>query len=287
MTDAVCLTTTLNGAWHGHSGTAPCPVCQAERRRDQHALSLSNSADDHLLVYCHKSGCGFREILQVAGLPTASFHPDPATQREAAAKQVAHAAIQRDKAVRLWESSCAIRGTKGEAHLRGRGITCTLPETLRWVADTWHPPSARYLSVLVAKLSTGGVHRTFFERSGQRVSSSAKMMLGPCAGGAVHLTKGAGSLVIAEGIETALSLACGLLDSPATIWAALSTSGMKALHLPDLPGKLIVAADGDAPGRDAARILAQRAVALGWDVFMLPAPDGADWNDVLQGKVAA
>ena len=62
---------------------------------------------------------------------------------------------------------------------------------------------------------------------------------------------------------------------------------MKALSLPEQPGKLIVAADGDAPGHEAAHVLAERASILGCEVFMLPAPDGADWNDVLLGKVAA
>jgi DNA primase len=95
-------------------------------------------------------------------------------------------------------------------------------------------------------------------------------------------------LWIAEGIETALSLLSGLLSGPATVWAALSTSGIKALHLPPDPAKLIIATDGDAPGREAGNVLASRASALGWKVSLLPAPDGSDWNDVLQsGERAA
>ncbi len=43
----------------------------------------------------------------------------------------------------------------------------------------------------------------------------------------------------------------------------------------------------DAPGRDAAQSLARRAQALGWQVMMLPAPEGFDWNDVLLGKAVA
>ena len=94
-------------------------------------------------------------------------------------------------------------------------------------------------------------------------------------------------MVVGEGIETALSLASGLLRGPATIWAALSTSGMRGLHLPTKPGRLIIAADGDKPGHDAAHALATRAHGLGWQVSLLPAPEGRDWNDILQGKVAA
>ena len=49
----------------------------------------------------------------------------------------------------------------------------------------------------------------------------------------------------------------------------------------------MVANDGDRAGREAAHALAQRADALGWRVSLMPAPEGQDWNDVLQGRAAA
>ena len=94
----------------------------------------------------------------------------------------------------------------------------------------------------------------------------------------------AGPLVVAEGIETALSLASGLLRTPATIWAALSTSGIRGLNLSLTASRLTIAPDGDKPGREAANALAERAHALGWQVSLLPAPDGRDWNDILTKK---
>jgi hypothetical protein len=109
-------------------------------------------------------------------------------------------------------------------------------------------------------------------------------MLGPTAGGSVRLSFGSGPLVVAEGVETGVSLLCGLLGEPATVWAALSTSGMRGLRLPSNPGRLIIAPDGDLPGCEAARALAERADALGWHVSLLPAPQGSDWNDVLTGR---
>lgn len=139
----------------------------------------------------------------------------------------------------------------------------------------------------MAEVSTGAVHRTFFERSGERITSNAKMMQGPCAGGAVTLCEAEGPLVVCEGIETGLSLCSGLLSGPATVWAALSAPGMKALNLPEEAGKLIVATDGDAAGEDAGRVLASIAHARGWKVSILPAPIGRDWNDILRGRNAA
>ena len=132
------------------------------------------------------------------------------------------------------------------------------------------------------------VHRTYLraDGAGKAAIDPAKAMLGAVAGGAVRLTQAQGPLVVAEGIETALSLASGLLRGPATIWAALSTSGVRALCLPPEPGRLIIAPDGDAPGRAAANDLAERAQATGWAVSLLPAPEGRDWNDFLMMKAA-
>ena len=99
----------------------------------------------------------------------------------------------------------------------------------------------------------------------------------------MRLSEGPGPLVVGEGIETAASLACGLLRAPVVAWAALSASGMAALRLPPDPGRLTIAPDGDAPGRKAARGLAERAHALGWQVGILDPGDGLDWNDHLRG----
>ena len=284
--DAQNLTTGLGGEWRGHCGLAPCPICQIERRADQRGLSI-RSEGGTLLAFCHKSGCDFREILRAAGPPRDALRMDPNAARETDAKREAYAAEQRTKARRLWASCKPLPGTKGEAYLRGRGITCPLPPSLGWVVEAFHAPSARWLSAMVGDVSTGGVHRTYFEKSGARVRNNPKMMQGPCAGGAVVLSEVPGPLVVCEGIETGLSLLSGFLSGPATVWAALSTSGMKTLELPQAAGRLVITADGDTPGKEAANALAIRATELGWKVSLLPAPDGRDWNDVLMTKGGA
>lgn len=113
------------------------------------------------------------------------------------------------------------------------------------------------------------------------------MMLGATSGGAVRLSEGTVRLVIAEGIESALSLLCGLLTGPANVWASLSTSGMRALLLPEKAGHVVIAGDGDQPGREAGAALAARAHALGWQVSLIDPGTGADFNDVLTGKAVA
>lgn len=281
------LASDLGGTWHRYYGVAPCPVCQPERRRDQNALTIT-AKDEKLLLHCKKSGCEFRSILTAAGIIPGQLSTDAQFQAEADHQREARLDRQRERARHILKSSVNIRGTAGEAYFRGRGITCALPGSLRWLNETFHGPTGQNCGAIVAEVTpTGGVHRTFFDKGGQRLPRSAKLMLGPCSGGAVRLSDGAEGLVVCEGIETGLSLLSGLLSGPHTVWAALSTSGMKGLHLPKSGGKLIIASDGDDAGRDAAMALARRAYASDWHVALMEAPEGKDWNDVLRREVAA
>ena len=51
---------------------------------------------------------------------------------------------------------------------------------------------------------------------------------------------------------------------------------MRGLALPPVAGHLTIASDGEQAGREAANALAARANDLGWQVTLLPAPDGLD-----------
>lgn len=289
MTDARTLTIELSGKWHGRYGVAPCPVCQSARRKEQNALTLSDG-DNRLLVHCKKSSCDFRDIATAAGIMDGTYTPpDPALHAQREAMRRAEAAKRLRQAKAIWSEAQPISGTVAEAYLRGRCITCALPNTLRYHPAAWHGATAKRLPALVALVDGGdgfAVHRTYLRPDGLGKADvePAKAMLGATSGGAVRVTEGDGPLVITEGVETALSLASGLLPAPVTVWAALSTSGMQNLRLPPDLGRLMIAPDGDKPGRKAANTLAERAHALGWDVSLLPAPDGRDWNDFLTMK---
>tara|TARA_R110000796_G_scaffold65477_3_gene151222 strand:- start:4081 stop:4962 length:882 start_codon:yes stop_codon:yes gene_type:complete len=291
MTDVRTISIALSGKWHGQYGTAPCPVCQPERRHDQNALSLKGG-DKGILAFCHKSGCQFRDIAASLGLAPGTINrSDPEFFKQRERDRKAEAGKRSRQAQAVWAETQPITGTIAEIYLRGRGITCALGDTLRFHPAAWHGATAKRIPALVARIegSDGfAIHRTYLQSDGHGKANiaPAKVMLGAMAGGAVRLTEGVGPLVVAEGIETALSLSSGLLGHPATIWAALSTSGMCGLRLPALPGRLTIAADGDAAGRKAAHGLAYRASAVGWAVSLLTAPDGRDWNDILIMKGA-
>lgn len=292
MSDARTITAELRGKWFGRYGLAFCP---AHHNTKTPALSLSDGRKG-LLARCH-AGCPFAAIaaaLRGLGLMEgggAYVAPDPHTAAARRAVERAEAAKRAAQAFALWREAQPIGGTLAERYLRGRGVTCPLPETLRFAPSCWHATARRLpaMVALVEGVESFAVHRTYLraDGSGKADVERAKAMLGAVTGGAVRLCGGTGPLVVAEGIETGLSLASGLLRAPATIWAALSTSGMRGLALPPLPARLTLASDGDDPGRAAAHALATRASGLGWRVSLLPAPDGRDWNDVLQKKGAA
>ncbi len=287
MTDAITLTIAIEGKWFGAYGTAPCPVCQPEKRKDQNALTLRDGHDGRLLLHCKKSDCAFLDVLAAAGLrPGGYTPPDAATIARRRAEEEADAARRGEQAKRLWREAVPITGTLAETYLRGRGITCDLPSSLRFHPDCWHGPTAKRYPAMVAEVQGTeffAVHRTYLRADGTGKANIAppKAMLGSTRGGAVRLADGPQRLVVGEGIESTLSLASGILEGPAAIWAALSTSGLRGLCLPAQPGRLTIAFDGDYAGREAAHDLAARADPLGWRVDFLDPGTGRDFNDIL------
>lgn len=284
------ITQALNGRWFGGYGLAFCP---SHNNRRTPALSLKDGVDGILLAHCH-AGCAFSEVLDaLKGMGLIEGRSDwrPPEPGELATQQLLANAEAKKKAgiaKALWDECLPIAGTLGETYLRGRAITCELPETLRFHPAIKHP-CGRYFPAMVAEVEGANrfaVHRTFLGEIGKAHVAPNKMALGATRGGAVRLSDGRGPLVVCEGVETGLSLSCGLLRGPATIWAGIG-SGMKSIQLPELPGRLVIASDGDEPGQRASATLATRASALGWNVSLLPAPIGRDWNDVLQAEVAA
>ena len=83
------------------------------------------------------------------------------------------------------------------------------------------------------------------------------------------------------------------LGADAPVWACLSTSGMRALEIPDTVRELIIAGDHDAqargrdgkwrqPGDDAARALVGRLEGTGVVVRIADPGRGRDFNDLPQ-----
>ena len=295
MAGARRIALALGGRWHGGYGTARCPTHDDRRP----SLSLTDGDDGRLLARCH-AGCEWPAILDaLRGLGlveggAGGRPPDPHVSAEHERKARADVARRAAWAERCWREARPIAGTPAERYLRERGITAPLGGALRFHPACRHGRTARRWPAMVARVEGAdgfAVHRTYLSPDGTEKApvEPARMMLGATAGGAVGLLGGHRRLVVAEGVETALSLASGLLDGPMSLWAALSAPGMAALRLPPLVAgaELVVACDGDRTGRKAAHALAQRAAAQGWRVLRADPGDGLDFNDMLRAEVTA
>jgi len=193
----------------GRSGLAFCPAHPNTRTP---ALSVKDGHDGKLLVHCF-AGCSGADVLaalRARGLleGRSDWKPDPQKAEQHKAEKEADDRRRIELARRRWFEAGPIVETLAEKYLRARGITCDLPPTLRFHPTCWHGPTATMVPAMVAALSIGrkvvGVHRTYLAEPGAKAfGKESKMMLGRCAGGAVRLSGGAGSLVVAEGVETA------------------------------------------------------------------------------------
>jgi putative DNA primase/helicase len=258
--------------------------------------SLSITATDgKVLVRCH-AGCEQHRViaaLRAHGLwrDAGPCSPNASSLRSCISNAPRRGYDSRTQAaLRLWRATIPSPGSLVETYLAARNIVIPIPNVLRFHAAMNHPGGQRCPAMvgLVTRGTDGApmaVHRTFLarDRGSKAPIEPAKMMLGPCRGGAVCLGPVGDRLMIAEGIETALS-AMQATGQPA--WAALSTSGLRTLDLPADVGDVVVLADGDEPGEAAARDAGRRWKREGRRVRIARPPRGFDFNDVLKGRTS-
>ena len=104
------------------------------------------------------------------------------------------------------------------------------------------------------------------------------------AGACIPLAASRGGVLgIAEGIETAVAASVG---SGLPVVAAYCANALSGFHWPRDIDRLVIFADNDPAGQQAAAALAQRANKAGINNKTLtPSRPGADWADVwLEGK---
>jgi putative DNA primase/helicase len=148
-------------------------------------------------------------------------------------------------------------------------------------AFTYHPAMVARVDDPRGELAT--MHRTYLSLDGHKahVPTPKKLMSpavpGATHGGAIRLYAPAETLAVTEGIETALAVRCA---TGLPVWAAVSAGGMARLIVPEEVRLVVICADHDPAGLDAARTLARRLLAEQRRVKILtPDTPGADWAD--------
>lgn len=278
----------------GRRATIPGP---GHSRRDR-SLSLSLTGDgSRVLWQSFASDLRHPEVMDYLGIePDASAKATPAERAKERALRT-YERRKREQADRalcqhIWGGVERIDGGPVEAYLWGRGLVAD------GISDIgYHPAAPRFKEpkdgqpipthpamVALVRDAAGraqALHLTYLkpDGSGKAFGDRSRLMFGAVAGCAVHLGQPSdGVLAVGEGIET-----CGAYSTlkGITTWAALSTSGLKNFVLPTQIKRLIIAADADKGGLDAAYALGERARRR-CDVEIHPAPEGQDWSDVLQ-----
>ncbi|CAJ3219926.1 DUF7146 domain-containing protein [Burkholderia pseudomallei] len=256
-------------AWR-HYGTGNyricCPVCGRGERDKTLGLTVDESGAG--VAHCFR--CAFTESYRAA---RGAHLPMPSKPRIKATVPSAKHDTLSDYGHDLWNACRAVSGD-ALAYLSAR--RCRIPPAdgdLRWHPSLKHP--ADYAGPALVGLVTHAVtrepmtlHKTWIRTDGRKADvAPPRLLLGGHrkAGGVIRLwpdeavTSGLG---VAEGVETALSLAHGY----APVWACIDAGNLKAL--PVLAGieSLTVAADDDPAGKAAAAACAQRWSNAGREV---------------------
>ncbi|QGZ61079.1 DUF7146 domain-containing protein [Paraburkholderia acidisoli] len=257
-----------------------CPACgRGDRDRN---LGLTIEANGNGVCHCFR--CAYTEHFHPGFGSRPMLNSQPRAKPNAPTK---HEYLS-EYGQALW-AKCEPLSGEASAYLTAR--RCRIPPNdgdLRWHPSLKHPSGhiGPCMIALVTDALTGSalsLHRTWIQSNGHKAAIDApRMLLGGHRkkGGVIRLwpddavTNGLG---IAEGIETALSLAWA--HSP--VWACIDAGNLAAL--PPLFGleTLYVAVDNDAAGQNAALTCAQNFDEAGIGVF-LTQQTANDLNDLLK-----
>jgi putative DNA primase/helicase len=285
---AAIIAKALGGRKLGSGWTAPCPAHDDRIP----SLSIRDGDDSKVLVCCH-AGCEQADVIAALHSRGLWDQRENRSFSRTAPRVAANDRLDRDdqkrteRALAMWQSSTSARNTLVETYLVSRGLHIP-PPALRFHHGLKHPSGTIWpaMVALVQRGSDGApiaIHRTFLARDGigKAPIKPEKMMYGPCRGGAVQLAAPGDVLMVGEGIETCLAV---MQATGHPTWAALSTSGLRALNLPEELHDVIVLADGDDSGEAAAHECAWRWKREGRRVRIARPPWGMDFNDLLIGR---
>lgn len=254
------------------------------------SVSLLETEDGRVLIHCFSPRDDWRAVR--AELADLDLLDESEQDEHASASEpvVRLQGEQRDedrraRVLRLWEESAAVAGTVGERYLRARAIEGELPglDVLRFHPRMTSLDDRERRPALVAGLVNNdgvleGIQVTLLTAHGaaKAALTTPRRTIGKLMGHYVRIDAPGDVLIVAEGLETALSARRAL---GAGAWAFLSAENLAQFEPPPVIDKLIIAADHDEAGLAAAARLKQRvAISIACEIA-LPPDDYPDWND--------
>ena len=308
------------------NGAGYLTLCPVHGNVNTPALAVKDTGDQDVDVYCH-AGCDWKDIkdrfrqdgllpewkpkrMQTATSTRKTRKKEqqspPVTATSPASSsdgQAGKDTEEPEKESLIWKRASKDNLDHARKYFAGRAITIDLPVCIRWHSYTDRKTSEP-THIIVAAASKPAdtavyaVQRLFIDIETHR-KTGAKMF-GPCEGRGIWFNrKGDHSeILIGEGIETVLS---AMQATGKNGVAALSTSGMKALEIPEATETIYILVDSDPvrdneaasmPGQKAAYITAQQFTASrpGRQAFLISpddtcfssSPNKIDFNDLLK-----
>lgn len=287
---------------------------------------LGGDAIDVVMRLEHLDFGGALHFMGAAALPELSDEARQVRANEERAREderAREAAKKRRAGRALWDAVAPIAGTPAAWYLDGRGLAGPYPPTLRYGAkvacsytDADGADHKRKLPALIAAVQGPGgdvltVHRIYLDavpgEDGAGTARKAagippedvKKLHGPPGAGAVRLTPWAPTLILAEGIETALALA-DRRPAGTAVWAAISAGQLLRVDFAAdrRPARIVIMADHDRwkwderrrvwlppAGQAKAEAACRRFRDMGIPaLWRAPAAPG-DWLDVRLGTI--
>jgi putative DNA primase/helicase len=292
-------------AAHLRNKHGACPICGGKDRfRFDNKRGQGNwicnqcGSGDGLKLLMKAQGLTFIDacklVMSLAGIEQYDDAPTVPIPRVPYVEQPIAAPTPRVRT--LLKQSCPIEDCEpARRYMESRGLW-PLPPMHKLRAhpsvDYWQEGEriGHHPALLAAVRDVGGevvtAHVTYLQQHGAKIETHEprKILSGMQgrAGCAVRLMRIDGEVLgITEGIETALS-AAKLHGVP--VWAALNTSLLSKFDPPPGVTRVVIFADRDIPGMDAAAKLMQRL--QGRVLFELSMPHCDDWNDALLERMA-
>lgn len=270
----------LGGVWIAGNGIARCPA-HLDRKP---SLSITGKGGK-VLVHCH-AGCTQGAVIRAlialglwyrghASIGELTYQPQASSMNQSG----------RELAERIWCEGGEVDGSLAENYLRSRAITIGIPASLRYVRDCFCPGHGRLPAVIAGVQNPDGIvtaiQRVYLKPDGRGKASDVsepKLSLGLMANGAVRLGRPSEVLGLCEGWETGLA-AQQLYGIP--VWASLSAARMHRVWLPEKIHRVVIFADKDPAGLNAAELTAKVHRRIRRSVEIRVPLIGKDFNDEL------
>ena len=271
---AVEIARKANGK-RGVDGTflVSCPVPAHGRGRGDLTPSCT-VRDGHVgrpIFHCF-AGCDWRDVVRAArerGWIGHASAPQSQPTHWRTHPSKARATKTFEIAGEIWKTASQLEGSPAQRYLvQARRIANPPMDRLRFHPRVWHTDVKKNLPALVAPIfrtdreGLQGVQVIYLlpNGAGKATAQPPKRTLGRLKGGGVWLGEVMDTVVVAEGIETALSVQCAT-GIPAV--ATLSAYTMASLILPKKVCSVLIAADADHVGERCAHDAAEQWASQG------------------------